>query len=184
MAGHTRKSLPQTQDFRTLRKMGSRMREWDYFGSEFAGVKRTSSAVRYSPSLGPENCAYAMRSPFARNADHGTIGEPLRFRGMSFLGQAADRRDWLLSVGIAAVALLARQDIIFIQLDTISTDIANDHRSQPAIAYRKGLCTSSGRLLIPEAQGVAVIVECRRTRREIQDEDPEQYKSQSVLLLE
>lgn len=103
---------------------------------------------------------------------------------MSFLEQRADLRDWLLSVGIAAVALLARPDIIFIQLDTISTDIANDHRSQPAIAYRKGLCTSSGRLLIPEAQGVAVIVECRRTRREIQDEDPEQYKSQSVLLLE
>jgi hypothetical protein len=32
--------------------------------------------------------------------------------------------------------------------------------------------------------GRALIVECRRTKREMEDEDDQQYRSQSVLLLE
>jgi hypothetical protein len=103
---------------------------------------------------------------------------------MSFLEQAADLRNRLLSVGIAAIALFARPDSIFVQLDTPSTEIAKDHRGQSAIAYRKGLCPLSGGLPIPEAQCVAVIVECRGNRRDMDDEDDQQYRSQSVLLLE
>jgi hypothetical protein len=39
-------------------------------------------------------------------------------------------------------------------------------------------------LPIPEAQLIAIIVERRRTEREMEDEDDGQYRSQSVLLLE
>jgi hypothetical protein len=140
-------------------------------------VRRIGVATELEPQI-PERLINRQR---ARNADHGAVGKALRFRGVSVLEQSPNLGDCVLSVWIATIALFARPDGVFVQLKTLSAEIAENHRGQPAIPYRKGLCPTPGRLAIPEFEGIPVIAECRHTKREGKGGDQQQSRSQSVV---
>jgi hypothetical protein len=76
---------------------------------------------------------------------------------MAFLQQAADLAERFLSIEVAAVALLAQPDGIFVGLDSLSTEIA-----------------SCGSLAVPKLLSIGVAVKRRREERGIDNEDDQQ----------
>ena len=85
-----------------------------------------------------------------RNAHELAHGEVFGFFLLAGEEQLADRPEVLVRAVMGVVVRLARPDGVFVELDMLVRDLAEDHGAKPAVAHRQGFGPLAGGLAVPQ----------------------------------
>jgi hypothetical protein len=98
----------------------------------------------------PEIAERLIRRHAPGCADDRLVGKRLRLHGLAFREEPAYFPDRLRPRGVQPIALLASPDGVFIELQPLLFDAAEDHGAESPVADRKRLVPRTGGLTVPE----------------------------------